>query len=224
LLFGFGGVLYDDTVWRRWLLRLLSHLGLHTHYRSFYHVWDRDFAADVYRGQTPFCDAFTAFLRSAGLSRGQIDEVMAACQGRRRELDESTRPLPGVRCTLGRLCKTRLVLGVLSDCEWTSDQLRSRLAAFAPPQAFAAVVSSYDIGYTKPAQRCYTTAAEQMGLAPTDIAFVGHDSEELDGARAVGMANIAFNSNPDAEADVCLDRFDQLVDVISIRPTMAAAG
>ena len=33
-MFDTGDVLYAATVWRRRLLRLLSHMGLHTHYQD----------------------------------------------------------------------------------------------------------------------------------------------------------------------------------------------
>ena len=224
LLFDFGGVLYDDTVWRRWLLRLLSRVGLYTRYGSFYYVWDRDFAADVYCGRRTFCDAFAAYLRSVGLSRGLVDEVMAACRGRRRELDESIRPLPGIRCTLARLARMNLVLGILSDSELPAGQLRQRLEGFAAPETFRAVVSSFDLGRTKPDPRGYRMAVSQMGLTLPEVAFVGHETAELDGARSVGMPTVALSSNPDAEADVHLDRFEQLADVVSLQRPLAAAG
>ncbi len=224
LLFDFGGVLYDDTVWRRWLLRLLAHVGLHTYYNSFYCVWDRDFATDVYCGRRTFCDAFAAFLRAAGMPSGLIDEVLAACRGLRRDLDESIRPLPGVRCTLARLARMNFVLGILSDSELPADQLRTRLDGFAPFQAFDAVVSSFDLGQTKPAPECYRAALAQMGLTAPEVAFVGHEVAELAGARAVGMATVAVNVGPDAEADIYLDRVDQLADIVSLQRPLAAAG
>lgn len=224
LLFDFGGVLYDDTVWRRWLLRLLTHVGLHTHYGSFYCLWDRDFAADVYCGRRTFCDAFAAFLRAAGMPCGLIDEVLAACRGLRRDLDDSIRPLPGVRCTLARLARMNFVLGILSDSELPADQLRTRLDGFAPFQAFDAVVSSFDLGRTKPSPECYRAALSQMGLTPPEVAFVGHEAAELAGARAVGMATVAVNGGPDAEADIYLDRFDQIADIVSFQRPLAAAG
>ena len=71
-------VLYDDTVWRRWVLQLLTHLGLSTSYRCFFHVWERDFLGEVHCGRRDFWEAFEAFLRAVGLSRGQIEEVEAA--------------------------------------------------------------------------------------------------------------------------------------------------
>lgn len=226
LLFDFGGVLYDDTVWRRWILRLLSHVGLHTRYHSFYYVWDLDFAADVYCGRRTFCEAFAAFLRSAGLPCGLVDEVMAACRGRRRELDESIRPLPGIRCTLARLSRMNLALGILSDSELPADQLRQRLAGFAAPETFRAVVSSFDLGRTKPDPEGYRMAVSQMGLTPPEVAFVGHETAELDGARSVGMPTVTLSSSPDlvAKADIRLDRFEQLADVVSLQRPAAAAG
>ena len=224
LLFDFGGVLYDDTVWRRWLLRLLSHVGLHTHYNSFYHVWDRDFAPDVYRGRATFCDAFAAYLRSAGLPVGLIDEVMAACRGLRRDLDQNIRPLPGVRCTLARLARMNLALGILTDSELPADELRPRLAGFAPPETFRALVSSFDIGRAKPDPRGYRAALLQMGMIPPEVAFVGHEAAELAGARSVGMPTIAVSGNPTAGADIQLDRFDQLPDVVSLQRPLAAVG
>lgn len=224
LLFDFGGVLYDDTVWRRWLLRLLSHVGLHTHYHSFYHVWDRDFAPGVYCGRATFCDAFAAYLRSAGLPVGLVDEVIAACRGVRREMDESIRPLPGVRCTLARLARMNLLLGILTDSELPADQLRPRLAVFAPPEVFRALVSSFDIGRAKPDPCGYREALLQMGLTPPEVAFVGHEAAELAGARSVGMPTIALSGHPSVGADVRLDRFEQLPDVVALQRPLAAVG
>src|SRR3569623_1380083 len=77
-----GDVLYDATLWRRWLLRLLQRMGLHTQYRTFFKIWDVEFLNEVHCGRREYSEAFQAFLLSAGLSRGQIDEVEAARQAR----------------------------------------------------------------------------------------------------------------------------------------------
>jgi hypothetical protein len=103
VLFDMGNVLYDDTLWRRWVLRLLGHIGLHTNYRSFFRIWDRDYLDDVHRGRREFFEAFQAFLLSAGLSHSQIDELEAACRARHHQLEVDARPLPGVKTTLERL-------------------------------------------------------------------------------------------------------------------------
>ena len=217
-------VLYDDTVWRRWVLQLLTHLGLHTNYHCFFYVWDRDYLDDVHRGRCGFCEAFEAFLRAAGLSRGQIEEVEAACQARRRLLETETRPLPGVRSTLARLHRFGMVLGAIANSDCPARQLRQRLGRFGLGEPFAAVVSSIDLGRTMPEEVVYRAALEAMGLPAGQVAFVGHDPAQLDGAAALGMPTIAFNFDPGARAGAYLVRFQDLADLLDTQPPLAAAG
>jgi len=218
-------VLYDATVWRRWVLQLLSRLGLHTHYRSFFKIWDRDYLDAVNRGQRTFREAFEAFLASAGLSGAQIDEVEGAGQARRRILQEETRPLPGVKTTLGRLHKAGLVLGAISNSEQPASVLRQQLARFGLERMFTTVISSFDLKRTMPDAICYRAALESMDLPAAQVAFVDHDTAELAGATAIGMPTVAFNFDPDARADAYIDRFDDLLEVVVGGPRpLAVAG
>jgi HAD superfamily hydrolase (TIGR01509 family) len=223
LLFDPSDVLYDATVWRRWLLRVLAQLGVHTSYRSFFHVWDRDFLDDVHRGRREFCEAFQAMLVSVGLSPGQIDEVEAACQARRHQWEQTARLLPGVRATLGRLCEAGVVMGVLSDSEYPAAVLAQRFERLGLGGVFKAVVSSIDLERIKPDPVCYWAALRAMELEAERAAFVGHDPAELGGAARAGMATIAFNFGPGAEADVFIYRFEQLLSLVGL-PLKAGRG
>lgn len=224
LLFDMGGVLYDDTLWRRWLLRVLSQLGLRTNYRSFYRIWDRDFLPLVHRGERDFGDAFRAFMRSAGLSRAQIEELEGACQARRRLLESEIRALPGVKSTLTRLHQAGFILATLNDSEFPAPSLTERLERIGLGDLFTVVVSSIDLGHTRPDPVCYQTALGAMNLTASQVAFVGHDAEELAGATAIGMPTVAFNFDPDAQADLFLARFDDLLNLIDINPPRSAAA
>lgn len=225
LLFDMGDVLHDATLWRRWLLQLLARMGLHTNYRLFYHVWDHDYLPEVHRGHRDFCEAFGDFLLAVGLSRAQIDEVQAACQAKRRDWESTARLLPGVKPTLARLHAAGYVLGVLSDSVHASPLLWELLDRFGVSRFFTAVVSSIDLGETKPHPIGYRTALEKMGVAPEQAIFVGHDTAELAGAARVGMETVAFNFDPDAKADVFIARFEELLEVVTtVRPPLAAAG
>ena len=223
LLLDTGGVLYDETTWRRWLMRLFGQLGIHTEYHGFFQQWDREFQGAVHRGECSFCDAFRSVLRSVGFTPAQTDEVEAACRAQRRKLDAEPRPLPGVKSTLARLSQSGYVLATLSNSEHTAGVLRERLANLGLENVFTAVVSSFDLGCTKPDPRSYSAALEGMKLSAPQVAFLGHDTAELAGAAAVGMATIAFNFEPDARADVFIARFEELADVLRRRP-YAAAG
>lgn len=217
-------ILYDDTAWRRWLLRLLTRLGLQTHYRCFFQVLDRDYLGDVHRGRRKFDEAMEAFLLSAGLSLGQIDEVKAACLSYRRSTENGLRLLTGVRDTLRRLHGTGLLLGVICNSEHPAADIRQRLDGLLWEPLLTAVVSSQDLGRIMPDPACYLAALGAMNLPAAQVAFVGHDPEELAGAAAVGMATIAFNCEPDTRADVHLQRFEDLLELIEQPPACAAAG
>ena len=222
-MFDMCNILYDNTVWRRWLLKVLSRIGVHTSYRMLFRVWDRDYLAAVHRGEISFPQAFESFLTSIGLSRGQIDEVKGACQSQRREFEATVRPLPGVKNTLMRLQASGLVLGAVGNSLYDAAALRQRLIRFGMERRFAAVISSIDLRSAMPEAVCYTTVAGQMGLPLGEIAFVGHDTAELAGARALGMQTLAFNYDPDAEADVFLGRFDELLSAVVVLKTPLAA-
>lgn len=224
LLFDLCNVLYDNTLWRRWLLQLLSHLGLHTNYRCFFKVWDRDFLDDVHRGRRTFSDAFDAFLRSVGLSPGQIDEVKAACQSRRLQMETTARLLPGVKHTLASLKQAGLALGAIGNSEHPAAVLSRRLSGLGLAETFAAIVSSIELRRTMPDPACYHVAVRGMGLPADQVAFVGHDTAELAGAADAGLATVAFNFEPDAEADVYLERFEELLQVLPKRSPLAAVG
>ena len=194
LLLDMGGVLYDETAWRRWLLRLLRQLGVSSGYRRLFEMWDRDFQVAVHRGERSFCDAFRDFLHTVGLTRAQSDEVEASCRAQRRMFDTGLRLLPGVKSTLTRLSQLGFALGAVTDSEYPADVLRHRLDQLGLEGVFCAVISSFDLQRTKPDPRCYLAALEAMRLPAGQVAFVGHDAAELAGAARVGMPTIACNS------------------------------
>ncbi|HVX11246.1 MAG TPA: HAD family hydrolase [Pirellulales bacterium] len=214
LLFDMGDVLYDATLWRRWLFQLLGRMGLNARYRTLFGVWDKEFLDDVHRGRREYGEAFQAFLLSLGLSRGQIDEVQAASQARKRELERGARPLPGVRDTVERLAARGLKLAVLSDSDLNGDELQTHLARLGLGGHFSPVISSLDLEYTKPSPVCYRAALAGLGLPAEEVAFVGHDPAELAGAHAVGLRTVAFNYDAGASADHYLTRFDELLQLV----------
>jgi len=224
LLFDSCDILYDSTGWRRWMLQVLRRLGLHTHYRSLFHVWEKDYLRAVHCGQTDPCEALHAFLQALGLTRGQIAEVASTCQARRLRWEAELRLFPGVRRTLSQLSSAGIPLAVVSDSEHSGEVLHRRFDTMGLQDMLTAVVSSRDLGFTKPDPRCYETALQSIGLGPRQAAFVGHDPEELVGASELGMQAIAFNTSQDVEADILLTRFVELVDLVDLPIQRNMAG
>lgn len=224
LLFDMGDVLYDATLWRRWLWRLLRGLGVSHGYGALFAIWDDQYLDAVHRGQGDYATAFTEFLAALALSRAQIDEVVAASRIRKRELESEARPLAGVKATIDRLAQSKIPLGVVSDSECSAEQLRMHLERLGLGGAFQAVISSRDLGCTKPDPRCYFGALAALDLAPECTAFVGHDAVELAGARAIGLTSIAFNEPPGCEANIRLGHFRELLSFVRSHSKLANAG
>jgi HAD superfamily hydrolase (TIGR01509 family) len=211
-VFEASNVLYDDTAWRRWIFRLLSSMGLHTNYASFFRVWDDEYLPAVHRGERNFDAAFARFLSAVGLNTAQIQEVEIAARPRRDALEQSARPLPGVLPTLERLGASGARLAVLSDSALSSQQLSSKLAQMGLGNLIQHCRSSIDLHATKPSPTCYGAILDDLGLEASDVAFVGHRHDELAGAAACGLRTVAFNWDADAEADCYLENFASLAE------------
>ncbi len=87
-------VLYDATLWRRWLFQLLGRLGIVLTYPDFDCDWNAQLV-DVHRGRREYGEALQSFLLDQGLSWAQVDEIEAASGIQRRELELNVRPLAG---------------------------------------------------------------------------------------------------------------------------------
>lgn len=224
LLFDLCGVLYDDTVWRRWLLQLLSRVGLHTHYNTFFHVWDREYQPAVDDGCRGYWEALRGCLLALGLSNGQIDEIQAAGQARRRDFEEQIRPLPGVCSTLAQLSSKGVQLAVLSStCRRKSD-LHDRLGRLGLSDLICFDFATRGNHDTESPARRFTLACSAMNAEAHEVGYVGRDRCELDAAAAAGLVTLAVNYDADARADVYLDEFHSLVDRIESTAQRVLAG
>ena len=158
LIFEMTNVLYDATLWRREVVRLLARLGIPACYPTFFDLSEREYLADVHCGFRQFEEAFQAFLLAKGLAWGQIDEIEAASRVRRKELEQCSRPLPGVTATIAQLSRQGLPLAVLTDSPYPADRLEAELGELSVGGCFQAVLSSFDLEATKPAAACYQAA------------------------------------------------------------------
>jgi putative hydrolase of the HAD superfamily len=224
LIFDAGDVLYDTTPGRRRLLRVLAQMGLHTQYACFFRIWERNFLREVYCGRQTYLEAFRALLRSFGFTEPQIDEVAVATNVHRRALEEPERLLPGVRETLARRELSHLSLGILTNATVPSVDIERQLPTLGLAGRFRWIFSSIDLGIAMPQRAAYCAAVEAMGLSPQQVAFVGHDSDELAGAASAGMTTVAINYCHGALANIYLDNFHQLASVVDHRAPVRLAG
>jgi putative hydrolase of the HAD superfamily len=68
--------------------------------------------------------------------------------------------------------------------------------------AFDQVIISAEVGLMKPDERIFHLALERLGVAPREAVFVDDYSENIDGARAIGLHAIHFRSADQARVEV----------------------
>lgn len=224
LLLELSGVLFDSAAWRHWLFQLVCHLGLQSQYGTFFRVWDAEYQDSVTFGVRPYWQAMREFLLSAGLTRGQCDEVEAAGRARLDRLEHDARPLPGVISTLRQLSHRGFRLGLVVNLALDARELALRLARLESAGPFQATLGPKELGAFATATQRYRAAARAMELPLAELAFVGHDARQLFAASHAGLTTIAFNYDHDAVADSYLDQFDQLLSLVRLPAAKAQAA
>jgi HAD superfamily hydrolase (TIGR01509 family) len=213
LIFDMGDILYDASVWRRWLAGELQRHGLALSFGELVAQWEA-LLVDVYRGQAAYWDRFDALLRAVGLAEEAHPALREAARRKAEEVQLDRRPMDGVPETLAALHAAGVKLAVLSDNESGSRQVRRVLDQLGLDACFDAVLTSAEIGQVKPHPDAFAEAVSALGLPAEHCAFVGHDVDELEGAQRAGLFAIAYNYDPAAPADVRLAHFSQLEQVV----------
>ena len=222
LIFDVGDVLYDGSLWRRWLLQLLARMNVRKPYAEFYWEWERKYYPRACLGHGDFTDVLRQYLGHLGLCPGQIDEVCRAALARERNVEHEPRAFFGVAQTLGRLQEAGYSLAALSNTELDEVDLRRKLALMGLDRFFDLVVSSRNSGAIKPQPQAYRAVLDRWPLQAEEVAFVGHDGEELQGAAEAGLVTIAVFHDPSVEADWRIDEFTNLSQ-LALAPLLRAA-
>ncbi|MFD4629485.1 HAD-IA family hydrolase [Streptomyces sp. NPDC058284] len=88
------------------------------------------------------------------------------------------------------------VLLVTNATPWLADDL-AQLGLTGPDGFLHDVISSADIGITKPDRRMYEEAAERAGAAPDRCLFVDDRQENVKAAVALGMTGLLYREPAD---------------------------
>jgi len=215
-----GGVLYDDSAWRRWLLHLVARMGLHTHYASFYRVWDCEFEPEVWSGRCGFWPALKRFLVAAGLTYGQAEEVEAGCRARFRDFEQNNRPFPAVAETLECMLAAGRVVTVVSHAPLSVEEIKARLAELHLLDCVTEVRGSEPGINGLDSFRSF----RQCRPLPDAAVYVGRDPGPLATARQARLQTVAFNYDADVLADYYIEQFDELIGILDLGQPLRVAG
>jgi putative hydrolase of the HAD superfamily len=93
--------------------------------------------------------------------------------------------LPGVVPALGRIRAAGIPMVVVSNWDWGLPEHLGRLGLLP---FFAGVVTSGGEGVAKPDPRIFAPALTTLGLPPAEVAHLGDEDVDRDGAAAAGLA------------------------------------
>lgn len=164
----------------------------------------------AFSGQMRRHDYYRQLIRLYGINDAQdIEEGLRALS---RD-DATVAIFDGVPDTINALKEKGFLLGIITDTAMPFTRKLDWFDEHGFGRVWDVVISSKEIGVRKPAPSMYEVALNQTGMKPAEAVFVGHKTYELDGARAVGMKTIAFNYDADAQADVFIKDFRDLLSV-----------
>lgn len=210
LIFDVGDILYDASLWRRWLAVELSQYGQPVSYDRLVETWER-FLIPVYKAQQDYWVAFEAMLSEFGLDKKDHPTLIAKAKEKGQAVQVDRCPMPGVPETLATLESAGIKLIALSDNESGEVGVRKTLNQLGIEQYFDAVVSSFSIGHVKPEPEAFDYAIQQSGVPKENCGFVAHDIDELEGAQQHDLFAIGYNYHPDAPADAYIEHFSELL-------------
>ena len=190
-------------LWRETFAAIIEEQQLDTTPEELRHAWD--YGAGNFRDRrtapgAPFISYLDGWAHAFSIAFTELNvegDGMAASQ---RSIDDlGTRPLfPEAPEALTILEQTRQ-LAVISNAD---DAYLTPVAARIPAD-LKAVISSEGVGCYKPDRRLFEAAIAELGVEPSECAYVGdRQFEDVMGARTVGMKAIWINrfrheTNPD---------------------------
>ncbi len=121
--------------------------------------------------------------------------------------------LPGAVKTAQALKERGFVLSIITDTIYPLARKMRWLEQIGVAEFVDHVACSTELGVHKPDPAIYLGAVRQAGLTVEESAFVGHATDELAGARRVGMKTVAVFYGADAEADYYAESLAGLLEV-----------
>ena len=169
-----------------------------------------------------FHTAYGLILRALGIS-GPIEELVTDIL-RPFEEDVGMEPFPDTVQALRRLQSFGLRLGVVSD-NWPS--LDRRFRTMGLRGYFDAFVISALVGSSKPCERIYRAAVEEIGIPPEGLVFVDDRPVNVEAAEKLGMKGIVisrYGKVPNTDLPVISDLDGLIAIVIPETATQNATG
>jgi HAD superfamily hydrolase (TIGR01509 family) len=194
IIFDGEGVLYSASKTMKIFLReyekFLKKFGVDLEEQS--RLWF-EFYPKTITGKISLREVNKRIYKKLGIPTSKVDERL---KQDKRIWFEHTKLNKGVTNLLLKIKKKGIKVAILSD---TVHPLKWRLEFFkrvglVKGKYFDKLFLSNLIGYEKPHPKAYLTVLKYFKVKPAEALFVGHDKEEIDGAKNLGIKTISFSS------------------------------
>jgi FMN phosphatase YigB (HAD superfamily) len=220
VLYDLGDIFFEAHFWRRWMWKeIMKITGKRWTFREFYDLYE-SWLKSVYEGNTGYKENHLNFLRSMDL----VDPVkfMDESFKKKKYFEENRKLFPGVKKTLKKLKDNRIMNVIMTDNEKTAALLREEvLQKFLIDYLIDKVYTSCELGITKPDPLFFSYILSDLKLHKKEVIFMGHDKDEIDGAKKNGIKVIEFNNylRNKTDADFRIARFSLLPEtILSLQP------
>lgn len=188
-----GDVIYDATLWRRWFFeKLNADADINLNYDEFYFMWDNYYLRDIHLGNIGYNDQFRRFLLDMQIPAERLDDVIELSMEGKKDLEGKSKPYQWVYDYFPLIKKKGKTLAVLTDSEQSENEIRRRYREWGISDYIDHIITSRDSSTVKPYPRAYQKALDKMDMKAEQCIFIGHDFDELTGARNVGLRTINF--------------------------------
>ena len=125
---------------------------------------------------------------------------------------------------LTRLRELGIRLTILSSGCLDTAGVEQQLARLGLASFFDLVLTDVQLESAQPGQPLFQSAIASTGLTRTQLCYVGRDTAALTSASGAGLRTVAVNHDNDAEADIYIGHFEQLLESLPWEVARAMVG
>jgi HAD superfamily hydrolase (TIGR01509 family) len=215
ILYDLGDILFEAHFWRKWMWKyFLKNSYYKEPFPEFYDYYEENLM-QVYKGGEQYWVAYNSMLDDLKLK--EKHEFVKFSKYVKHNIENNRELYPHVAETISYLQLQGIKNVILSDNERGGSYIRqSILKKFNVESLIDMVVTSKDMGVTKPANLMYKHALKAYGIRNNEAIFVGHDCDEIRGAAKCGIATIEFNNylNRETNADFKIKKFSEIKTIV----------
>ncbi|MEM0154462.1 MAG: HAD family hydrolase [Methanothrix sp.] len=120
---------------------------------------------------------------------------------------------PGLKDNIQKIKRLGFYTVVLSDTVHSKSELGIMLNSAGIGGLFDEIVVPTDTGYLKPSREAYLASLEQFKADPESAVFIGHEADEIRGAKLIGMLTFSYKEKI-KEADYTIKDFKELFEIL----------